>query len=305
MNNIPSTSYIVDMRYKLQPLTYLIVSTLCIVFDTSGQNIHPLEPSRSHYTTLAAINKAPNSTGDPMDNISYPMAGRATGQQFIGLKPTYLSSADVEELKSLRTFPANSSQQTRAELDYLLDWQNKRDRKQKARALEIARVGYWPPMSKDSEGYGNVEALFWECQSIVGTHCNPDNYPKTMHLLAGVTRDARIMEFTIKYHLKRPRPYHLEPDLEPMGRVSNPSFASGHTLWAYIQAFTWSELIPDQRKQFLDIAYEVGASREIMGIHYPSDEEAARVIAHQMLVFMLDNDQFIQALNEAKKEWNQ
>ena len=111
------------------------------------------------------------------------------------------------------------------------------------------------------------------------------------------------MEFTVKYHLGRARPYHLEPKLDPLARMRTPSFASGHTLWAYIQAFTWSELIPEKRTEFLKLAYEVGESREIMGIHYPSDEEAARVLAHRMLQAMWENPEFRTDLDLAKAEW--
>lgn len=85
--------------------------------------------------------------------------------------------------------------------------------------------------------------------------------------------------------------------------MSSPSFASGHTLWAYIHAFAWSELIPSKRKAFLALAYEIGESREIMGIHYPSDEEAARILAHGMLSAMWSNSKFITDLEAAKLEW--
>ncbi len=50
-------------------------------------------------------------------------------------------------------------------------------------------------------------------------------------------QDMRIMEFTIKYKLLRPRPYHLEPKLQPLVKINSPSFASGHTLWAFVHAF--------------------------------------------------------------------
>ena len=96
----------------------------------------------------------------------------------------------------------------------------------------------------------------------------------------------------------------MDTSLNPLAQMSTPSFASGHTLWAYIQAFVWSELIPEKRKQLLDLAYEIGESREIMGIHYPSDEEAARLLAHRMLVLMTENKKFRQDLDNAKKEWD-
>ncbi len=271
-------------------------------FNLMGQSIHPLELIQEHYKQLSTLDDRPNTTRSDLDDISFPMEGRATGQQFIGWKPTYLRDGDVVQLKALRMFPANSSDQTKAELEYLQEWQAKRTLSDKKRALEIARIGYWPPLDMSNNNFGNTEHLFWECQSILDD-CDVADYPATARLLAGVTRDARIIEFTIKYHLLRARPYHLEPTLESMGRVPNPSFASGHTLWAYIQAFTWSELMPERRKAFLDLAFEVGLSREIMGIHYPSDEEAARIIAHTMLSLMMKNDDFRNDLAKARSEW--
>jgi acid phosphatase (class A) len=101
----------------------------------------------------------------------------------------------------------------------------------------------------------------------------------------------------------RTRPYHLEPRLQPLAIMQSPSFASGHTLWAYLQAFLWSELRPDQRSQFLALAEEIRQSREIMGIHFPSDNETARVLAHQMLSLMAKNKKFQADLIAAKEEW--
>ncbi|MEL6123865.1 MAG: phosphatase PAP2 family protein, partial [Bacteroidota bacterium] len=85
--------------------------------------------------------------------------------------------------------------------------------------------------------------------------------------------------------------------------ISSPSFASGHTLWAYIQAYTWGELIPEKREAFVNLAYEIGMSREIMGVHYPSDEEAARQLAHRMLLLMWHTDEFQSDFAAAAAEW--
>lgn len=279
-----------------------LVKILLITTNLFAQTIQPLEPVSRHYESLQKLSDAPDPNQSELNARSYPSSERETGKQFIGLEPSYLNNSHVEQLKSVISFPANSSEQVRAELDYLLDWQAKRGAKERRRAYAIASIGYWPPLEKDGP-LGDTNDLFWEWEEIMESKIDADDYPATTRLLAGVTRDMRIMEFTLKYHFLRPRPYHLEPKLEPMGRVPNPSFASGHTLWAYIQAFAWSELIPNRRSDFLEIAYEVGESREIMGIHYPSDEEAARVVAHRMLVMMLDNEEFKQDLKNAKAEW--
>ncbi|HYC84064.1 MAG TPA: phosphatase PAP2 family protein, partial [Chryseosolibacter sp.] len=114
----------------------------------------------------------------------------------------------------------------------------------------------------------------------------------------------RVMEFTIKYNLFRPRPYHLESKLQPLMKINSPSFPSGHTLWAFIQAFTWSEVVPEKQKDFIRLAEEIRRSREIMGIHYPSDNEAARQIAYRMMQNFFKNKTFLKDYEDAVSEWN-
>jgi acid phosphatase (class A) len=78
---------------------------------------------------------------------------------------------------------------------------------------------------------------------------------------------------------------------------------SGHTLWAFLQAFTWSELIPEKQKEFTALAEEIRHSREIMGIHYPSDNEASRQVAYRMMQYYFKNDAFLKDYDEAAAEW--
>ncbi|MEM8509653.1 MAG: phosphatase PAP2 family protein [Bacteroidota bacterium] len=273
-----------------------------------AQSLHPLEPVKNHYAQLQKRNDSPTPERKGLDALSFtPDQYNSVALSYILMTPTYLTAGQVETLKTSVDFPANSSDQTRAELDFLLEWQEKRTPAQVERTSKVlAPIGYWPHINvkKDHERYArNVRDLMFEGREVLGEHCSAENYPATFKLFQGVTKDMRIMEFTVKYHLLRARPYVLEPKLQPLAIMGSPSFASGHTLWAYIQAFTWSELVPEKRQEFLDLAYEIGESREIMGIHYPSDEEAARVLAHSMLTAMWSNSNFQEDLKAAKAEW--
>jgi acid phosphatase (class A) len=62
--------------------------------------------------------------------------------------------------------------------------------------------------------------------------------------------------------------------------------------------------MPDRRKGCLDIAYEHGKSVEIMVVHYSSDEEVARQLAHRVLLLMWYTDTFQKDLAFAPEEWN-
>ncbi len=290
----------------MQKTPFLVV--LLITGYGFAQSLHPLEPAKNHYLELQQLDATPNAERSEMDKKSFtPSEYRSVSLSYILMALAYLTTEQVEELKNSVAFPANSSDQTQAELEFLLAWQAKRTAAQEKRASQVlAPVGYWPHMDikKEHERYTkNVRDLMFEGREVLGEECTAANYPATFKLLQGVTKDMRIMEFTVKYHLLRARPYVLEPKLQPLAIMGSPSFASGHTLWAYIQAFTWSELVPEKRQQFLDLAYEIGESREIMGIHYPSDEEAARVLAHGMLTAMWSNPKFQGDLKAAKGEW--
>lgn len=289
---------------------YKIVGYLALLTHVVGlsQAVHPLEPATNHYLELGKLSAEPNSEKAVLDSLRFfPESYNSMALLYTQLSPAYLSADQISRLKQSVAFPANSSEQTRAELDFLLEWQYKRTEKQEERAAQVlAPIGYWPHIDvmEDHPNYEeNVQDLFFEGRTLLGDECNAANYPATAKLLKGITKDMRIMEFTVKYHLLRARPYVLEPRLKPLQIMGSPSFASGHTLWAYIQAFAWSELLPHKREQFLELAYEIGESREIMGIHYPSDEEAARLLAHRMLSAMFPNPLFIDDLRAAKSEW--
>ncbi|WP_232541029.1 phosphatase PAP2 family protein [Spirosoma endbachense] len=62
-------------------------------------------------------------------------------------------------------------------------------------------------------------------------------------------------------------------------------------------------MLPQHRAEFLKLAEEIRRSREIMGIHYPSDNEAARLVKHQMLIYYNKRSTFQRDLEAAKAEW--
>ncbi|MEM6632535.1 MAG: phosphatase PAP2 family protein [Bacteroidota bacterium] len=270
-------------------------------------SIHPLAKVKNHYQELQQLDAAPRTDHAWMDTLAYPPE-LYTGYTllFTQVKPHYLSESQVEFLVESVQFPANSSQQTRAELDWLLELQEKRTDLQSQAVMEIASIGYWPDanlLPSNPRYRENLTELFYEGQEILGPDCTAENYPMTAKLLQGVMLDMRLMEFAVKYHLLRARPYQLDPRIEPLREIRSPSFASGHTLWAYIQAYTWGELLPEKRSEFVDLAYEIALSREIMGVHYPSDEEAARQLAHRMLLLMWHTADFQRDFAVAKAEW--
>ena len=276
-----------------------------LVLVSSGQTIQPLEAASRYYRTFGALSTKPNPERVWMDSISFPWTEYSSFALASTLMRTvYISGEDEARLPALVQFPANSSDQTRAELDYLLALQAGRTKEEIERALYIGNIGAWPTVINptDSAYATNLSQLFY-IATPVGNWYNNRNFPATTQLLLNCIQDIRVTEFRLKKHFRRARPYHLEQQLQPLVRMSSPSFASGHTLWAFAQAFLFSEIIPEKRQDFIKMAEEVRWSRELMGIHYPSDNEASRVIAWMLLKAWSKNPQFVQDLNRAKQEW--
>lgn len=295
------------MKHQKRALSVAIAGFLLSAFSITAVHIHPLEPIHQHYKTLSGLNPRPNNSRAWMDTIKYPWSEYGKGAVGNVLwRTVYLNGEDEAKLPGLVRVPANSSDQVRAELDYLLQLQKNRTPKEIERAEYIANIGSWPNIlnPEDPDYAENRKQLFYVA-SAVGEWYNDKNFPATTALLLKCIQDVRVTEFRLKWYFKRPRPYHLEPALKPLTRISSPSFASGHSLWAFSEAFVFAEIIPEKRADFLKMAEEVRWSRELMGIHYPSDNEASRIISWHLLNAWYKNPSFVADLEKAREEWKE
>ncbi len=119
------------MRSKTTISTgFLIIIFLTKLSGSFGQSIHPLEPISKHYKALAAISPSPDPQRSWIDTIIFPWPEYSKNAITNSLVRTlYLSKEDEAKLPGLIRSPANSSNETRAELDYLLSLQNIRDKR--------------------------------------------------------------------------------------------------------------------------------------------------------------------------------
>jgi acid phosphatase (class A) len=100
----------------------------------------------------------------------------------------------------------------------------------------------------------------------------------------------------------RPRPYAVEARLMPTERPGHPSYPSGHSAASYANAFVMSELAPALGPEFVKMAAEMAYSREVIGVHYPSDSEVSRVWARAFVNELLTRPAFRADLAKAKAE---
>jgi len=290
--------------------TYLTIVFIALVSLAGSacfaQDIPPLEPISKYYKTLAELNASPNPSRAAMDTIIFPWTDYSTKSLMATMHTFYLNSEDSTKLHTLIRYPANSSDQTRAELDYVLNVQETRTKEQIKRSEFIANGGPFPITidASDSSIVQHGRRSFF-IATPVGKWFTADNFLAITQLITNCIEDIRLTEFFLKRDFKRSRPYHLEPKLKPLTIIATPAFPSGHTLWAYAEAYVFGEIIPEKREAFLKLADEVRWSREVLGIHFPSDNEAARVIAWHLLKSWHHNSKFMSDLEKAKAEWRE
>jgi Membrane-associated phospholipid phosphatase len=115
--------------------------------------------------------------------------------------------------------------------------------------------------------------------------------------MARVWQDASYFIWAMKYKYLRVRPYVLDSTIHNLEETNWAAYPSGHAANSYINAYLYQELAPEFSDIFLKDAYDMAHSREILGVHYPSDSEASRIFARQFVNKLFENDRSKKILN--------
>jgi acid phosphatase (class A) len=103
----------------------------------------------------------------------------------------------------------------------------------------------------------------------------------------------------------RVRPYVLEPGLDNLEETNWAAYPSGHAANSYVNAYLYQELAPGFSDIFWKDAYDMAHSREIIGVHYPTDSEASRIFARQLVNRLFENEKFRNDFEKVKIEWEE
>ena len=88
----------------------------------------------------------------------------------------------------------------------------------------------------------------------------------------------------LKHRHNRPRPYQLSEkyaikiNLLDSKTAQTPAYPSGHTAYAALSAYILAAKYPRFSEHFFDKVQIAGMARMLMGVHYPSDNEASMII---------------------------
>jgi acid phosphatase (class A) len=262
------------------------------------------QPETAHYAKLSQLDGKPAQGHETLDALTFPLSEWAPLMSWRLFK-TYYAGKPLESFRRYE-MPANSSKRTRAELDYLLELQRTRTPEELAWCLKIADIYYDPANINPTNPKFNQnrDNLFYLGRSLGGWY-RREELPLTAELLRKVVHDSMVymVEFKLKY--ARPRPYTLEPNIKVEKPLPHGSFPSGHSFNSYVNAELLVRLAPDRRAELMNAAQEFAWSRELLGVHYPSDSEASRIWASEFVEFLFDNQQFVRDFEAVKKEWAQ
>lgn len=253
----------------------------------------------SHYVVLAYQSRAGIDSTVDMQRFA-PMG--ADIKKMANTKEYYLPFQPDSFLVSPP--PANSSAQTKAELQYLLDLQLRCDSTDKARVMDIDRAQY-STLELEKNIPADRKALFYIGRSI-GDWYNAKEMPATADLLARVESEVNwyVNYYKLKYN--RIRPWVLEPKINPsIASIPNTSaYPSGHGAFAHAIAYVMMELAPKYKDIFLRDAVDFAWSREQGGIHYPSDTDASRRFVRLYVDKLIKSSaKFREDMEKAKAEW--
>jgi acid phosphatase (class A) len=216
-------------------------------------------------------------------------------------EPHYLCK---EEKFTIADPPANSSPQTRAELDYLLQLQSQRNAEDERASAFYAGVYYKTGIQPSDKEYERFQRNLFHIGRSIGTWFNSDSLPLTAKLVAAVWEDASYYIWKYKNYFLRIRPYKLETKLSNLEETNWAAYPSGHATNSYVNAYLFSELLPEFSSFFIKDAYDMAHSREIIGVHYPSDSESGRLLAFQLVKRLMSVEKFKKDFTAAREEIN-
>ncbi len=155
--------------------------------------------------------------------------------------------------------------------------------------------------------YG-LDCIIREFSEPFGLQISKEETPEIYKVLReGTATCDSICTIPKRYYMRR-RPFvrfnepTLYPEDEPHLR-KNGSYPSGHTLLGWSSALLLSEINPDRADTLLARGYMYGDSRLIVGAHWQSDVNAARLAASAAYARLHTSERFLEQMRRARQEF--
>ncbi len=198
----------------------------------------------------------------------------------------FVAPADIDIAALIGPPPAADSIVTRAELEVVLQLQERRTPAQAARAAQI-----------------ETETLFGFGAEVVGPWFTAANLPQTAALFAQVREDFIPFNRNSKALWPRRRPPYVDARVKPCVETTDSgSYPSGHGIQSSLWAALLTELMPGHAAGFAARAAETRRMKQLSGVHYPSDIAAGQILGEAIAREMLKSPALQQALAGVRAE---
>lgn len=197
----------------------------------------------------------------------------------------YIDTSVFEIPRLLSPPPANDSAETRAELDEMLRIQASRSPAAAERSVKDAGVSVF------------------RFADVIGPRFTEQKLPVVKAFFARLLEDEGLIVGPAKDAFDRPRPFVLEPRLQPLiDRPKSSAYPSGHSTWGYTMGLVLAQMLPEKRNEIMARAKEYAHNRVVVGVHYPSDVAAGEHAASAFVAMLFLSPRFRADLAAATAE---
>ena len=181
---------------------------------------------------------------------------------------------------------------------------------------DVARYYWGKEMRHDPERaaqatrdavYG-LETILTEFEEAFGMKVTKEDTPEIYKVLLEGTATCDSICTRPKREYMRRRPFMVfnEPTLYPEDEPAlrkNGSYPSGHTLLGWSSALLMMEINPDRATEILKRGYRYGENRLVVGAHWQSDTDAARLAASAAYARLHTSERFLEQMKKAREEY--
>ncbi len=184
-----------------------------------------------------------------------------------GLLKKAIKMGVIKDILDNHPFPANSSDETKKELEYLVDL-TKNATPQEKKFCDIMENHHYD--------------FFVIVAKKLGINISKEEILKWVGNVDPIT-------FYLKEKFNRPRPYQLAKelgmDLYPIIRTdaNSAAYPSGHTMDFLVIISKFIKLKPESKKTLLNLYQQIKNVRELSGVHYPSDKKVSEILFKKLI----------------------
>src|SRR6187402_3037468 len=152
---------------KLYLTLVVLLMSSALVYSQKPNAERKLDPVKGYYKSLQSFSTNPKSSNEEIDKQKFPYDA-ATAERRLSLKPYYLENVKLEDFK-IPDPPANSSEQTRAEINYLVALQAQRTKLDVESSLYLANIYYNLRVKPTDSTYSRFRNNLFHIGHSIGT----------------------------------------------------------------------------------------------------------------------------------------